>query len=103
VTAAVGIYLFFRPPCWAAAHLFLISILLPLVLWGPLMLRFAISVYLMRFDEFDMQATPYMFQQAHQALVRDFLAYLPPILLYMAILVRIHLRERKKKAGAARD
>jgi len=95
LTLGLGIFLLIRPPSWAGAHLLLISLVLPLVIFGPIMLRFATGVYLMQFDEFGERPTPYMFQEAHRVLVRDYLSYVPSLLLYVVLLIRIHFREKK--------
>lgn len=96
-TLALGILLQFRLPSWAGAHLFLAFLILPLIFFGPIMLHFAINVYLMRFAEFRMEPSPYMFQEAHHILVLNYLSYIPSLLLYVVLLFRIHLREQKAK------
>ena len=98
----VGIFLLLRPPSLAGAHQFLIFLTIPLILLGPLMFRFAVGVYLMRFDELDRAPTPYMFEEANRALVRAYFFFLPSLLIYVALLLRIFFREKRGQPPAER-
>jgi hypothetical protein len=95
----LGIFLQFRPPSWASAHVLLLVALLPAVLTGYLALRFVDLNYGMSYN--GIGEGPYFPQiliLAHHFVAMAYLHCLPALALYVILVVRLLFNRQRNSS-----